>query len=181
MRFAILFALAASPAACFLISSSTRALGTGRFGSLVHSSIQIPIRAASRNTARPGAYSIRASIDRRAFLAAAGTLFSQIDVDRDGFVTDEELREFFDKVSIPSLPAADVPKKKGTSSAPKKETVDKIANGLLRLSNQNSFDEKSIALFSDGSAAFEAAVEAVKQVGGTPVIIDPKSDLDEIR
>jgi hypothetical protein len=174
----LLLTAIASPAVGFMVSPSA---SFSKSSLLLRSTLRMPLPSISRPSIRPGVCSIHASIDRRTFLAAAGALFSQIDVDRDGSVTNEELENFFSQVSIPSLPAADSPKNKVSSSAPKKEIVDKIANGLLRLSNQNPFDEKAVALFSDGSDAFKAAELAVKQVGGTPVIIDPKSDIDDIR
>ena len=118
-------------------------------------------------------------------MAAAGALFTQIDVDGDGSVTYEEFDDFFAQLSVPSLPAP-APSKSGfktlkSSLVPKKDVIDKIANGLLRLSNQVSYDGKSIGLFSDGTEIFAAAEIAVKQVGGTAVIIDPKGDIDDIR
>jgi hypothetical protein len=164
----------ASPAFSFILSRSPFSL---RNTFLPHSGCARMHRAMCRS----GVGAIRATIDRRSFIAAAGALFTQIDTDGDGTVTYEEFNDFFEQVSVPALPtpaSSQIPK---STSVPKKEVVDKIANGLLRLSNQVSYEGKSIGLFSDGTDIFAAAEMAVKQVGGTAVLIDPKGDIDDIR
>ena len=170
----LLLAATASPAFSFLTSSPFP----------LRNALQKHVEVARlhRAVCKSEVGSIRASIDRRTFMAAAGALFTQIDADGDGSVTYGEFDDFFAQVSVPSLPSP-APSKSApkSSSIPKKDVVDKLANGLLRLSNQASYDGKSLGLFSDGTEIFAAAEMAVKQVGGTAVILDPKSDIDDIR
>ena len=94
---ALLLVAAAAPALSFVLSSSPFPL---RHGWPEQSGCARMHRAMCRS----GVSVIRASIDRRSFIAAAGALFTQIDKDGDGSVTYEEFDDFFAQVGIPTLP-----------------------------------------------------------------------------
>ncbi len=60
------------------------------------------------------------------------------------------------------------------------DSTAQIVDGLLQLSNQAPYEDRTIALFSDGSAIFSSFEEALKKVGATVVKIDAKKSVKQI-